>query len=87
MSASELNRDVRQAKRHAAQGPVVITDRGEPSFVLLSIKDYRRLRESRGNLVDRLNMDDQLEIEFQPVRLDLKVPELCVSVWTPGRCC
>lgn len=45
MSASEFNRDVMQAKRHAAQGPVVITDRGEPSFVLLSIKDYRRLRE------------------------------------------
>lgn len=76
MSAREFNRDVSLAKRHASQGPVVITDRGEPSFVLLSIAEYRRLSEARGSLVDRLSMEDDLDIEFEPVRLDLRVPEL-----------
>lgn len=31
MSAREFNRDVSAAKRDAARGPVVITDRGEPA--------------------------------------------------------
>lgn len=35
MSAREFNRDVSAAERDAARGPVVITDRGEPAFVLL----------------------------------------------------
>lgn len=43
MSAPELNRDVSAAKRAALRGPVVITDRGEEAFVLLSIEEYRRL--------------------------------------------
>lgn len=76
MSAREFNRDVSQAKRHATQGPVVITDRGEPSFVLLSISEYRRLSQEPGSLVERLSMDEDVDIEFDPVRLDLQVPEL-----------
>jgi len=76
MSARQFNRDVSEAKRHAREGPVVITDRGEPSFVLLSIADYRRLKESRGSLVERLSMDDELEVDFEPVTLDLRIPAL-----------
>lgn len=77
MSAREFNRDVSSAKREAAEGgPVVITDRGEPAFVLLSIEEYRRLGESGADLVERLSMDDDLEIDFEPVRVELKVPDL-----------
>ena len=75
MSAREFNRDVSQAKRQASQGPVVITDRGEPSFVLLSIAEYRRLSQDKGSLVERLSMDDDLDIEFEPAHLDLQVPD------------
>lgn len=76
LSAREFNRDVSRAKRQAAHGPVVITDRGKPSFVLVSIAEYRRLSGSRGSLVDRLSMADDFDIEFEPARLDLRVPEL-----------
>jgi prevent-host-death family protein len=79
MSARDFNRDVSAAKRAAADGPVVITDRGEPAFVLLSIDDYRRLHDDGRDLVERLSMDDDLDdIDFEPVpaRLGLKVPEL-----------
>lgn len=55
MSAREFNQDVSAAKREAAQGPVVITDRGEPAFVLLSIEEYRRLGEDGVDLVERLS--------------------------------
>lgn len=76
MSAREFNRDVSAAKREAGDGPVLITDRGEPAFVLLSIDDYRRLSESGSDLVDRLSMDDDIEIEFEPAAVGLRVPEL-----------
>jgi prevent-host-death family protein len=43
VTARDFNRDVSAAKRAASKGPVIITDRGEPSHVLLSIEDYHRL--------------------------------------------
>ncbi|MCH5644641.1 type II toxin-antitoxin system Phd/YefM family antitoxin [Gordonia sp. ABSL49_1] len=76
MSAREFNRDVSAAKRKAADGPVVITDRGEPAFVLLSIEEYRRLGDRDLDLVARLSMDDDLDIEFEPVEITLRTPEL-----------
>lgn len=76
MTAREFNRDVSAAKREAGHGPVMITDRGEPAYVLLSIEEYRRLGEKGTSLVERLSMDDDLDIEFEPVRIDLKTPEL-----------
>lgn len=76
MSAREFNRDVSAAKREANDGPVVITDRGEPAYVLLSIDDYRRMGDKAPSLVDRLSMDDEPEIEFHPVCLELEVPDL-----------
>lgn len=76
MSAREFNRDVSAAKRKAVEGPVVVTDRGEPAFVLLSIDDYRRLGERGIDLVDRLSMDEDIEVDFEPLTVELKVPEL-----------
>jgi len=66
ISARDFNRDVSAAKRAASAGPVVITDRGEPAYVLLSIKDYRELGDGR-SIVDWLRMDEG--VEFEPARL------------------
>lgn len=74
ISAREFNQDVSAAKREAKRSPVVITDRGQPAFVLLSIEEYQRLLADGGDLVERLSMDDDIEVEFEPLRLDLKVP-------------
>lgn len=76
MSAREFNRDVSAAKREAARGPVVITDRGQPAYVLLTIEEYRRLGENGVELVERLSMDDDIDVDFEPLGLELKVPEL-----------
>lgn len=69
MTAREFNRDVSAAKRAALNEPVIITDRGNPAFVLISIEEYRKLRgEGTGqSLLDRLSMDE--EIDFEPTRL------------------
>lgn len=76
MSAREINQDVSAAKRAAARGPVVITDRGQPAYVLLTIEEYRRLGEDGVELVERLSMDDDIDVDFEPLGLELKVPEL-----------
>ena len=67
ISARDFNRDVSAAKRAAAEGPVVITDRGEPAYVLLTVEDYERLSDRR-SIVDWIRMD--VDIEFEPERLD-----------------
>ncbi|MDO5628392.1 MAG: type II toxin-antitoxin system prevent-host-death family antitoxin [Mobilicoccus sp.] len=73
MGDEEFARNVHEAKRQAVPGPVVITDQGEPSFVLLSAAEYRRLRARGSSLVERLSMEDD-DIEFEPARLLLRTP-------------
>ncbi|RRJ88656.1 type II toxin-antitoxin system Phd/YefM family antitoxin [Gulosibacter macacae] len=76
MSAREFNQDVSAAKREATHGPVIITDRGKPAFVLLSIKEYDRLREDGNDLVNRMSMDDDIDLDFETLDLNLQVPQL-----------
>ncbi len=44
MTAREFNQSVARAQRVADGQPVMITRRGEPAYVLLSIGEYERLR-------------------------------------------
>ena len=69
MSAREFNRDVSVAKRAALEQPVVITDRGEPSHVLLSIDEYRRLSGSGEDWAAAIQMPD--DIDFEPPRVEI----------------
>jgi len=77
LSAREFNHDVSAAKRAAVHGPVIITDRGEPSYVLLAIEDYRRLAGSPADLVSWLAMEgDEIELDTPRAGLTLRVPDL-----------
>jgi hypothetical protein len=71
MTAREFNHDVSAAKRAASDGPVVITDRGVPSHVLLTIEQFERMTgaDRRPSLVDALRADDDLE--FDPGRVEI----------------
>ena len=77
VSSRDFNQDVSAAKRRAATEPVVITDRGRPSHVLLSIEQYRRLVADQRNIVDWLSADDD-DIDLEPARVELSpaVPDL-----------
>jgi prevent-host-death family protein len=69
VSSRAFNQDVSGAKRAADKGPVVITDRGEPAYVLLRHGDYRRL-VGRGPIIRELLDPPGVEqIEFDPPRL------------------
>ncbi len=65
ISSRELNQDVSNAKRQSATGPVIITDRGTPAHVLMTMAHYRQLTENQPSIVDLLAMP-QTDIEFEP---------------------
>lgn len=68
-TSREFNQDVGRAKRAATEGPVVITDRGRPSHVLLTIEAYQALTAPKRSIVDMLGMEDGADIEFEPPRM------------------
>ncbi|MBB3525525.1 type II toxin-antitoxin system Phd/YefM family antitoxin [Rhizobium redzepovicii] len=72
LSSRELNHDVSSAKKAAKKGPVIITDRGKPSHVLLTYEEFQRLSGSRQSLVDGLSMPGLSEIDFMPTRVEIK---------------
>lgn len=69
LSAREFNQDVSRAKRAADQGPVIITDRGEPAYVLLTHEAYRRLSGKGPSLRDLLAQPEGEGIEFDPPKM------------------
>ena len=79
LTSRELNQDLARAKRVAKSGPVIITDRGRPAHVLLSIEDYRRLTGKSRNLAESLSMAGLAEIELEPARLRIESPRADLS--------
>lgn len=68
ISSREFNQDTSSAKKAARLGPVIITDRGKASHVLLSIEEYLDLRGTHANIVDLLVMPEAADIEFETER-------------------
>jgi prevent-host-death family protein len=69
ISGREFNQDVSKAKRAAKDGPVVITDRGQPSHVLVTYAEYQRLTHSGMSLAEALAGPDEFDFDFDPPRL------------------
>lgn len=63
LSSREFNRDVSQAKRAAQTEPVLITDRGQPTHVLMSIAEYRRLTGEGESILELLAMPDAVVLD------------------------
>lgn len=68
LSSREFNQDTSGAKKAALRGPVIITDRGKPAHVLLSIEDYEKLTGTNASIVDLLVMPEAADIEFETER-------------------
>jgi prevent-host-death family protein len=46
-TAREFNQDAGRVKRASKDGPVIITDRGKPAHVLMTVEAYERLKAGR----------------------------------------
>ena len=76
ISSREFNHDVSAAKRAALEGPVVITDNGRPSHVLLTIADYARLLGRAGRMAHRLAAPGPGDLPAQERRVDQRRVDL-----------
>lgn len=84
-TSREFNQDTARAKRAAEKGPVFITDRGQPSYVLLSKEEFDRLtneppeeRPKPKSLAEALAHPESAHIDFDPPKMSgfsLKVPD------------
>lgn len=69
ISSREFNQDTGGAKKAAEKGPVVITDRGRPSHVLLSFTDYQKLLTTGPSLLEALSQKEEGDFDFEPPRM------------------
>ena len=69
LSSREFNQDTSRAKKAAKRGPVIITDRGRPSHVLLTIEEYQRLLGPSASIVELLAMPGAEDIELEVPRV------------------
>jgi hypothetical protein len=69
LSSEEFDQNPSRAKRAAKDGPVFITDHGRHAYILLTMKEYRKIAGNRVSIVDLLMMPEAAEIEFEPPRL------------------
>ena len=75
ISSREFNQNTSGAKRAALEGPVIITDRGRETHVLLSAEDYHRLApdapKRRISLLEAMEQKGGPEYDF-----DIEFPRL-----------
>ena len=76
LTSREFNQDSGRAKRAAESGPVIITDRGKPSHVLLSYAEYQRLAGPKLSIADALAQKEGPYFEFEPPRLCTGLPKI-----------
>jgi prevent-host-death family protein len=70
-TSREFNQNTAGAKRAAEKGPVFITDRGKPAFVLMSIREYERTKRGFKSLADALaDNSPEGDFEWEPPRLE-----------------
>lgn len=70
LSSREFNQDASKAKQAANDGPVIITDRGRPSHVLMTFAAYKKLTSKRVNIADLLAMPGIADIELPLAKAD-----------------
>jgi prevent-host-death family protein len=69
LTSREFHQDSAKVKRAVQCGPVIITDRGKPTLVLLTFEAYEKLQPKRISVADAIASDDTVDLEsFIPAR-------------------
>ena len=64
ITSREFNQNVSGAKRMADDGPVVITDRGAPAYVLMRHEEYKKITGKSLSMAERLGHVGGEEIDL-----------------------
>lgn len=79
VTSRALNQDVGRAKKAAKTGPVIITDRGKPSHVLMTYDHFLRITGRPRSLAQALAMPGLSDIAFDPPRSKIALRDLDLS--------
>lgn len=79
LTSRQLNQDVSAAKRAASVSPVIITDRGTPSFVLMTYEDYRKLgkqdQPDGAQFLQKMSMQEDIDFDFERLNFEPRPAE------------
>ncbi len=70
LTVTEVNQNFSKARQALESGPVVITERGEPAFVLMTYADFTGRQGARPPLLQRIDVPGTEAIDFDPPRFD-----------------
>lgn len=70
LSSREFQQNANRAQKASRDGPVFITNRGQPAHVLLTYEEYRRMAGQRRTLLEALAMPGlaDIEVDFEGPR-------------------
>jgi PHD/YefM family antitoxin component YafN of YafNO toxin-antitoxin module len=70
LSSRQFNQDSSRAKKASEDGPVIITDRGQPAHVLLTFEAYKKITRVNTKIADLLAMPGlgDIELDIRPPR-------------------
>ena len=69
LSSREFNQGTGRAKKAARRGTVIITDRGRPDLVLMSMREYLKITGKNRSILESLAMPGAGDFDFEPPRL------------------
>lgn len=69
LTVTEVNQNFSRARNALAEGPVIITERGEPAFVLMTYDAFKERQGGRASLLQRIDLPGTEDIDFDPPRL------------------
>ncbi|CAK8722827.1 Antitoxin Phd/YefM, type II toxin-antitoxin system [Candidatus Electrothrix aarhusensis] len=52
ISSTALTRDIGKTKKAAQAGPVILTEDGQPAYVLMNIEQYKEIIENAQSILD-----------------------------------
>ncbi|MFP4258158.1 MAG: type II toxin-antitoxin system Phd/YefM family antitoxin [Desulfovermiculus sp.] len=70
ISSKDFNQHASEVKKAANQGPVMITNRGKPGHILLSVEEYKKLTGTRPKITELLAMPGSEDIDLEVPHLD-----------------
>jgi prevent-host-death family protein len=72
MTSASFNQNPSKAKQAANDQPVVITDHGKPTHVLMTYEQFETNRRKSKTLAEALGDPNGLDLDFDPPRLSFE---------------
>jgi prevent-host-death family protein len=69
LTVTEVNQNFSRARNALEGGPVIITERGKPAFVLMTYDAFAARHGTRPSLLQRIDVPGTEEIDLEPPRL------------------